>query len=443
MMEKGKVKFFNGTENKRYGFIRTSKGEELFFHFGDGARFRAGQFDTTKSPERDPRKGDEIVFLRKRGRKGPKAKPWGFAEDYASSLRNVYYDLTEKMIERASFPPEWKRYLVSICSIKKSAEELTSILVTSPLTLLEKSIKEKDERAEELVSRFKKALRENEDIVSKCFLQLMEKAEKTFLNGGDSKAVMELEEFDQMIEIVRMLTEHPGSFPVQTFESEVSSKGRWVIPLERGVKIPDFSREPRKILFFPDPNDWKDKEPVEIEEITPTGRPRVSKGVFYSPALKKYAVISCYYQGGHLHRDTTADPISWSDRYLYVFTHGFVAGSTPSGERPDYGDEIARTPLDNYFCLTKGKILPIEVRKDPGDFRISGEKCIPNLERYRQFFSPSLNVYTFSECVDYGRGWKPYALGRFGKIFWELKKDRLVVYTTDQILLERAGIEPK
>ena len=92
-IEKGIVKFFNPAEGKRFGFVHTESGEEIFFHFGDGAQVALGygfrgeihpDFVSGKSPNRDPKKGDELVFERLQGRKdkGPKATPWAFALEY-------------------------------------------------------------------------------------------------------------------------------------------------------------------------------------------------------------------------------------------------------------------------------------------------------------------------------------------------------------------------
>lgn len=84
-MEKGFVKFFDNRDNKRFGFLRLETGEEIFFHFNDGAVPQAG----VGQPElvegvlkREPRKYDSVVFERSHGRKGDKASPWAFAEDY-------------------------------------------------------------------------------------------------------------------------------------------------------------------------------------------------------------------------------------------------------------------------------------------------------------------------------------------------------------------------
>jgi cold shock CspA family protein len=84
-MQKGTVKFFLPQNSKRYGFIIVEDGSEIFFHFNQGEEFRAG---TTKPifsgrmQTRDPKTEDEVLFEIKIGRNGPKADPWGFAEDY-------------------------------------------------------------------------------------------------------------------------------------------------------------------------------------------------------------------------------------------------------------------------------------------------------------------------------------------------------------------------
>ena len=95
-MELGTIQFFDTRKPGRYGFIRLATGEEVFFHENDGQLLCAGH----KHPEFSgrtravdpltgeqleftaPRKGDQVVFLRTEGRKGPKARPWGYLDDY-------------------------------------------------------------------------------------------------------------------------------------------------------------------------------------------------------------------------------------------------------------------------------------------------------------------------------------------------------------------------
>lgn len=41
-MERGTVKWFDGRDGKRYGFILLPSGEEIFFHFNDGELIQEG-----------------------------------------------------------------------------------------------------------------------------------------------------------------------------------------------------------------------------------------------------------------------------------------------------------------------------------------------------------------------------------------------------------------
>lgn len=86
-MEIGTVKFFDSRDNKRFGFIAVDGGGEIFFHFNDGENIEAGgdepRFCGGKL-NREPKKGDVIVFECNSGYKGqgPKAAPWGFERDH-------------------------------------------------------------------------------------------------------------------------------------------------------------------------------------------------------------------------------------------------------------------------------------------------------------------------------------------------------------------------
>lgn len=91
-LERGKVKFFDSRDEKRFGFLLLPSGEEVFFHFNDGGPVEAGPtqplFRTQLRP-REPRKGDTLVFLRSSNRKGPKAAPWGFVDEYEQAEKEI------------------------------------------------------------------------------------------------------------------------------------------------------------------------------------------------------------------------------------------------------------------------------------------------------------------------------------------------------------------
>ena len=99
-MEFGKVKFFNA--EKRFGFIQTKGGEEIFFHFNDGEMIIpksepefSGDATTfyrgRRCHLRDPQRDDQVVFLRGLGNKGDKATPWGFRAMYDKALEIISY----------------------------------------------------------------------------------------------------------------------------------------------------------------------------------------------------------------------------------------------------------------------------------------------------------------------------------------------------------------
>ena len=92
-METGTVKFFDSRDNKRFGFIAVDDGGEIFFHFNDGENIEASgdepRFCGGKL-NREPKKGDVIVFGRKFGYKGHKAAPWGFEQDYRRAENKAF-----------------------------------------------------------------------------------------------------------------------------------------------------------------------------------------------------------------------------------------------------------------------------------------------------------------------------------------------------------------
>jgi cold shock CspA family protein len=91
-METGFVKFFDSRDNKRFGFITVDGGGEIFFHFNDGRNLRPGETEPYFGeglPSADPRKDQRVVFNRSSNKKGDKASPWGFAEDYDRAKEKI------------------------------------------------------------------------------------------------------------------------------------------------------------------------------------------------------------------------------------------------------------------------------------------------------------------------------------------------------------------
>jgi len=100
-METGTVKFFNAQQGKRFGFVRTESGEELFFHFNDGEFIIPGKVQPEFSEKaqmtikgqlrslRDPQRDDIVIFNRKRGSGGWIASPWGYKSHYERALEII------------------------------------------------------------------------------------------------------------------------------------------------------------------------------------------------------------------------------------------------------------------------------------------------------------------------------------------------------------------
>lgn len=114
-MEAGIVKFFDSRDNKRFGFIIVNGGGEIFFHFNDGENIKAGnnkpQFSDGKLKS-EPKKGDRIVFERSSGYKGPKAAPWGFADDYERAKKEIALrpaPTTYRVVEQYTTPGSDKK----------------------------------------------------------------------------------------------------------------------------------------------------------------------------------------------------------------------------------------------------------------------------------------------------------------------------------------------
>jgi len=150
----GTVLHFNNHDDKRFGFVAgealgfdvtdtsTRKGyierrvsgpwkEDIFFHFNNGSPVVAGSKEIVirlrKSVEREPQKGDLILFRLVNGPKGTKATPWCYLDDYekakivfAAGGGNTRFD--DDNFDRKDFghrvdrfaaaagvvPPEWR-----------------------------------------------------------------------------------------------------------------------------------------------------------------------------------------------------------------------------------------------------------------------------------------------------------------------------------------------
>ena len=96
-MEKGSVKFFDGRDNKRFGFITPDNGgDDVFFHYNGFRKFEVDEsgrpvFSNTgyAHPAAFPRKDQQVWFVRSKGVKGPSAQPWGTCDDYYKVMQEI------------------------------------------------------------------------------------------------------------------------------------------------------------------------------------------------------------------------------------------------------------------------------------------------------------------------------------------------------------------
>lgn len=91
-LERGVVNFFDSRSEKRFGFILLPSKEEVFFHFNDGAPVKVGATEPemeTSLRNREPQKGDNLFFRRSQNRKGAKASPWCFAQDWERAEQEI------------------------------------------------------------------------------------------------------------------------------------------------------------------------------------------------------------------------------------------------------------------------------------------------------------------------------------------------------------------
>lgn len=106
-MEKGKVKYFNNKEDKRFGFIIPDGGTDadaIFFHYNGFRKFEASKgkevvFSSTGygHPVAFPKAGELVCYELRNGPKGPVAQPWGYNHDFLrvkkeSADRPIYGD---------------------------------------------------------------------------------------------------------------------------------------------------------------------------------------------------------------------------------------------------------------------------------------------------------------------------------------------------------------
>lgn len=92
MTKTGVIKFFDSRDNKRFGFISVDGGGEIFFHLNDSESIVAGESEpkfSRKDLGLKPRQGDPVVFELSRNDKGPKAAPWGLAEEYNKAKEEI------------------------------------------------------------------------------------------------------------------------------------------------------------------------------------------------------------------------------------------------------------------------------------------------------------------------------------------------------------------
>lgn len=132
-LEYGKVKTFNETQGKRFGFLKVcdkfgvnETGEEIFFHFNDGQfveivgddiQFIGRIFrypDGTTRELRYPSINDLLAFERGLGKNDQqKAVPWTLAEAYTARVRTLlkpHYRLVEMSDESDDLKCIWEGY---------------------------------------------------------------------------------------------------------------------------------------------------------------------------------------------------------------------------------------------------------------------------------------------------------------------------------------------
>jgi len=90
-LEIGRVKFFLADKGFGYIIIDGSK-KEIFFHCSHGRQIELSgnepKFSSTR-PEKEPKKGDVVIFERASSSRGPKADPYGFMDDWNRAKKEI------------------------------------------------------------------------------------------------------------------------------------------------------------------------------------------------------------------------------------------------------------------------------------------------------------------------------------------------------------------
>lgn len=115
-MRKGTIIELTETGRQRHGIIRDAQtSEKLFFHFKEGRRIISGGFGPIFHEDlqtREPRVGDAVVFEAHEIRRGPKACPWGYAEEFDATVAECF-PLTDRK-DAVTYP-----FLIDLLRIAK------------------------------------------------------------------------------------------------------------------------------------------------------------------------------------------------------------------------------------------------------------------------------------------------------------------------------------
>lgn len=126
-MEFGTVTYFDGRDNKRFGFLKSDvDGKQVFFHANNKSFAQVSDYgrdptwiDDLKghaTPPIYPRKGNRIVFEREDTPRGPKATKWS-----PDPYPNHYYGQLATMVEMAVV---WDILVVTFKKVQFPADSL-------------------------------------------------------------------------------------------------------------------------------------------------------------------------------------------------------------------------------------------------------------------------------------------------------------------------------